>query len=101
MQRFGCALCLLERGALRQLGAEHEGAEHVAEFLDPELVLHGLRSDPVDDDAEGLQARAQTPADLLDGAQRAVGSGDGEQSGLGDDDDPVTGGPRRAGERVE
>lgn len=101
VERFCCTLRLLERRTLGQLRTENERAEHVAQFLDPELVLHRLRTHPVDDDAEGLEARAEAATDLLDGAQRAVGGGHGEQAGLGDDDDPVTGRPRRAGEGVE
>lgn len=101
VQRFRRALRLLERRALGQLGAEYEGTEHVAQFLDPELVLHRLRTHTVDDDAEGLQAGAEAAPDLLDRAQRTVGRGHGEQSGLGHDDDPVTSRPRRAGEGVE
>ena len=55
----------------------------------------------VHDDAERLQPGGEAAADLLDRAQRAVGGGDREQAGLGDDGDAVARRPRGAGERVE
>jgi hypothetical protein len=57
VERLGGALGLLQRGALGQLRAEHQRAEHVAQFLDPKLVLERLNASAVDDDPERLQAR--------------------------------------------
>jgi hypothetical protein len=101
VQGLGGSLCLLQRGALRQLRAEHEGAEHVAEFLDPELVLERLHASPVNDDAERLQPGGETAPDLLDRTQGTIGGGHGEQPGLGHHGDPVRCGPGGAGEGVE
>lgn len=95
------ALGLLQRRALRKLGGEHERTEHVAEFLDAELVLDGLGAHAVHDDAERLESRRETAADLLDRAEGAVGCGDGEEAGLGDDHDAVTGSPCGAGQGVQ
>ena len=50
-------LRLLQRGALGQLRREHERTEHVAEFLDAELVLERLHAGTIHDDAERLEAR--------------------------------------------
>ena len=101
VQRLRGALRLLQRGALGQLRREHERPEHVAQLLDAELVLERLHARAVDDDAERLEARREAAADLLDRAQGAVGGGDREQAGLGDDGDAVARGPGGAGERVE
>jgi len=101
VQGLGSALGLLQRGALRQLRREHERPEHVAQLLDAELVLERLHARAVHDDAEGLQARRDAAADLLDRAECAIGRRDGEQPGLGHDDDAVGCRPRRACERVE
>lgn len=98
---LGCALCLLESGALRQLGGEHEGTEHVPQLLDAELVLERLGPHAVHDDAEGLEARRETAADLLDGPQRTVGGGDGEQTGLRHDAHAITRGPRCTRQSIE
>ncbi len=75
VERLGRTLCLLQRRTLRQLGAEHQRPEHVAQLLDAELVLERLHPCAVDDDAQRLQSRRQTAADLLDRAQRTVGGG--------------------------
>ena len=97
VQRLRRALRLLQRGALRQLRREHERPEHVAQLLDAELVLERLHARAVDDDAERLQAGGEAAADLLDRAQRAVGRGDREQAGLGDDGRPGRSPPTRCG----
>lgn len=101
VQRLRGTLGLLQRGALGQLRGEHERSEHVAKLLDAELVLDGLRAYAVHDDAEGLEPGRESPTDLLDGAEGAVGGGDGEQSGFRDHHDAVAGGPGGAGERVQ
>ncbi len=101
MEGTSRTLRLLQRRALRKLGAENEGAKHVAEFLDAELVLKGLRTHAVDDDAERLQAGGEATADLLDGTQSAVCGGNGEQAGLGHDGNAVAGRPRRTREGIE
>ena len=59
VQRLRRALRLLQRRALGQLRAQNQGTEHVAQLLDAELVLERLRAHAVDDDAEGLEARAR------------------------------------------
>jgi len=101
VQRLRGTLCLLQRRALGQLGRENERSEHVAQFLDAELVLKRLNASTVDDDAEGLQARGQAAANFLDGAQRTVGCSDGEQAGLCDDGHAVGRCPGGAGQSVE
>ena len=101
VQRLRGALSLLQRGALRKLRGEDERPEHVAQLLDAELVLDGLRAHAVHDDAERLQPRREAAADLLDRAEGAVGCGDGEQAGFGDDHDAVARRPRRAGQGVQ
>lgn len=101
VQGLGGALRLLQRRAFRKLGGEHERAEHVAELLDAELVLDGLRTHAVHHDAERLESRRETAADLLDRAEGTVGCGDGEEAGLGDDHDAVARRPRRAGQGIQ
>ncbi len=101
MERLGGPLCLLQRRALGQLRGEDERTEHVAQLLDAELVLDRLRAHTVDHDAERLQARGETSTDLLDRTKSAVGGGDREEAGLGDDHHAVAGSPGSAGERVQ
>jgi len=101
VQRLGRALRLLQRGALGQLGAEHERAKHVSQLLDPELVLEGLHSGAVHDDTERLEPGGEAAADLFNGAQSAIGGGNREQARLGDDRDTVTRSPGGAGQCIE
>jgi hypothetical protein len=101
VKRLGRTLSLLQRGAFRQLRAQHERAEHVTQLLDAELVLERLHASAIDDDAERLEAGREPAADLLDGAKGAVRCRHGEQPGLGHDGDPIRRGPCRARECVE
>ncbi len=101
MQRLGGTLSLLQRRALGQLRGEHERPEHVAQLLDAELVLDRLGAHAVHHDAERLEPGRESAPDLLDRAEGAVGCGDGEEAGFGDDHDTVARSPRRAGQRVQ
>ena len=65
---FSGALRLLQRDSFWQLRAQNEWAEHVAEFLNTELVLKRRRTGTVDDDAKRLETGAETTTNFFDSA---------------------------------
>ncbi len=101
VDRHAGALRLLERGTLGDRRREDERAEHVRELGHPVAVLGGAVAVAVDHDPEGLQLGCDGAAEVVDGAQGAVGRGDGEQRRLGDHHGAVAGHEPGSGEAAE